>query len=861
MKRRKWLHIAAAGALFTMSLPLTLWSPTIANAVDPVVPTTDKHILSGPQVDELANTNLTWYTYNLKPISDFGTPYYGDDSDSSSYIRDPARLNTETEGKMIYAASVDIKDVQVTTHAYVKAKLDSVRFEYSLNGTTFSTISTDKVTRHYVGRHVKDWQKFSYHISSIPSGARYFKIIIDGGSQATTSNTAISKVVINKAVAPVQIAPTNEIFDGTSVSASLTSPTLGSTISYRILPNETYTTYSTPLVIDKPVLIEAKAEAQGLEPSLPRTFRLVPRSSLKVDKFGQSYATSFPTDTFPKKVANEADLLADATSDKSYYSDTNLPKPQNRDQYGGKSGSKDEYGLTDRGFFSVQHINGNPENPVVLTTPEGNVFFSLGVNGLSRVDTFTEVYKNGEDLAFKLGLEDLPKPWEIPGASAYKYDSLNQINNFSFYSWNEYRKFKQTDGTYTVGGDEDFYKRAVDRIQRWGFNSSGGWGLGYAANNKLPYTSMLDLLNYNIAGTKINNLKVFDIYALDKTIAGEEAGPIAEKALTDRIAAAVDPRQYNKDYDPTKDADKLLDKYLIGYFIGNEYKYNEFFKGVSLLTPTAGQPVYLKKAFVKHVKDKYEKAVTDPNTTPLSEFKKNWNLSGNTSITSFDQLVSISFARPDNAATLADIGGFYEEYLDKFYGTVSRIFRTYDSNHLLLGDRWLTTVINHQHASLPSPEHPFAARHALATAQGKYMDVISLNYYTNTLDEEEIKILNEINNKSGNKPILISEFSFSTTQYGFTTKIPSAPTTDTQTTRRDRYIDYVNTAAGLGYVVGAHWFSYLDQPLTSRANDSESYSVGLLNVADRPYKTFLEGVTNTNHEIYNVLKATKESVD
>ncbi|MCZ8521395.1 MULTISPECIES: hypothetical protein [Paenibacillus] len=844
MKRKKWLHVAAAGTLFTMSLPLAVWSPTIANAAVLPETTANKHILTGPQVDELADTNLTWYTYNLKQTPE--DPYYGEDK--SSYIRD---LKTETEGKMIYASSVAIKDVQVTTHAYEKAKLDSVRFEYSLDGTTFFAIPTDKVTRHYVGSHVKDWQKFSYHISPLPENARYFKIIIVGDPQATTSNTAISKVVINKAVAPVQIAPTNEIFDGTTVNVNLTS-TPGASISYRLLPNETYIPYTSPLVIDKAVMIEAIAKTPGLEPSLPRTFRLVPRSSLKVDKFGQSYTASFPAeDPLLKKVMNEKELADDANSDKSYYSDATLPKPKNRDLYGGWVGSNTKYGLAANGYFSIQHINKNPDNPV-LTTPDGNVFFSLGVNGLSRGDTFTEVYKNGEDLDFKLGLEDLPKMWEIPGATAYNYDSVKQIKTFSYYSWNEYRKFKQTDGTYTVGGNEDFYKRAVDRIQRWGFNSSGGWGLGFAASNKLPYTSMLDLLNYNIGGTKIDALKVFDIYALDETIAGE-AGKTAKQALEDKIKAAVDPKQYNTETDQTKVEDKLQDKYLIGYFIGNEYKYDDFFRVVSTLTPTTGQPAYIKKAFVKYVKHEYEKTVTDPNTTPLNEFKKNWNLTGNPSITSFDQLVSISFARPDNAATLADIGGFYKEYLDKFYGTVSGIFRTYDSNHLLLGDRWLMDVITHKH-----PTVDFRARYALAAAQGKYMDVISLNYYTNDLNET---FLNEVYRNSGKKPILISEFSFSTLEYGFkdfTNKtIPTGNEEGSQTTRRDRYIDYVNSAAGLGFVVGAHWFSYLDQPLTTRANDNESYSVGLLNVADRPYKTFLQGVTKTNHDIYNVLKATK----
>jgi hypothetical protein len=38
------------------------------------------------------------------------------------------------------------------------------------------------------------------------------------------------------------------------------------------------------------------------------------------------------------------------------------------------------------------------------------------------------------------------------------------------------------------------------------------------------------------------------------------------------------------------------------------------------------------------------------------------------------------------------------------------------------------------------------------------------------------------------------------------------------------------------WFVGAHWFQYVDSPLTGRSYDGENYNVGFVSVADIPYR-------------------------
>jgi hypothetical protein len=414
----------------------------------------------------------------------------------------------------------------------------------------------------------------------------------------------------------------------------------------------------------------------------------------------------------------------------------------------------------------------------VMVTPSGSAYFSLGVNGITNNETFTKV--GGREQNFE---------WIPSYDSEYQEAFTGSKDNFSFYMANKYRK------SGAMPDFNKFYAEAVDRLKKWGFNSAGAWGSGSLAKaNNLPYTLVLPLNGM----PKPSEIKIFDIFAAD-----------AESKINDA---------FSKSLPALKD-----DPLLIGYFIDNEYQYQKFMSTVpKLKASTTG----LKARLVQMLQDKYDE---------IDEFNKSWN----TDFASFTDLNEAALYI-DTAAASADVENFFRLYLDTYYKTVTRLFRKYDPNHMLLGDRWLTL-----------PMQSTKVRGLLAKAAGKYMDVISINHYGRNLDKE---MLNDIYTKSGGKPILLSEYSYGTAEQGLAPIVLDSTANEQE--RQWRYRNYVEGALSLGYIVGTHWFDYVDQPATGRYFEGlkgEHYNTGLINVADRPYKTFLEGVTQTHANVYKVL--------
>nr|WP_245975839.1 beta-galactosidase [Paenibacillus prosopidis] len=262
---------------------------------------------------------------------------------------------------------------------------------------------------------------------------------------------------------------------------------------------------------------------------------------------------------------------------------------------------------------------------------------------------------------------------------------------------------------------------------------------------------------------------------------------------------------------------------LIGYFIDNEYDYHKFYSHVPKLKASEAA---IKGRLVKRLKDKYQE---------IDKFNSHWQ----TRFKSFEELKEAEL--PINTSSAwSDMDAFFRYYLDTFFETVSRLYHKYDQNHLLLGDRWLTT---------PYLNEKF--RSVMAQVEGKYVDVISINHYGYALNTG---LLEDVYTKSGGKPILISEFGFGTTEQGLDPLLQNSAVNQFQ--RGMRYRNYVEAAADLDYIVGAHVFNYVDQAGLGRYWQGvwgERYNSGLVNVADRPYKEYLKGIMATNYDIYKVL--------
>ncbi|AFC27240.1 Agarase [Paenibacillus mucilaginosus 3016] len=491
-------------------------------------------------------------------------------------------------------------------------------------------------------------------------------------------------------------------------------------------------------------------------------------TAVQVDRFGQWVSA-----TFPEKVTSESQLLEDVAADAAYYGALQAP---DWDPYGGLKGSREQYGLNATGFYSIQEAAGRK----VMVTPEGNLFFSLGVNGIAPTDTYTVV----------TGREGIYE-WIPPYESEYKSAFLNTKDNFSYYLANRIRKTGQP---YT---SRSLYTEGIQRIRKWGFNTAAGWTpVNLSREFSVPHVPFLPLSD--MAWAKVNGLKFFDIF-----VDGAEA----------KLDAALGPLLTEHKNNP----------YIIGYFFGNESYYHKLAPD---LPKMKGSEVAAKRRLVQMLQEKYG---------TIEAFNAAWN----GTYASFTALIDAPLYI-DSQQAQYDVDDFVKLYLDTFFGTVSRVFRKYDPNHLLIGDRWLTLPVNN-----------VKVRGFLAEAAGRHLDVISINHYSKNLDTV---MLNHIHQASGGKPIMLTEIGYGSSEQGL--GAPTQMLVADQNERMLRYRNYVEGAASLGYIVGVHWFAYLDQAATGRwaeGTTGERYNFGLLNVADRPYKPFLEGVMASNKDIYPVL--------
>ena len=94
---------------------------------------------------------------------------------------------------------------------------------------------------------------------------------------------------------------------------------------------------------------------------------------------------------------------------------------------------------------------------------------------------------------------------------------------------------------------------------------------------------------------------------------------------------------------------------------------------------------------------------------------------------------------------------------------------------------------------------------------------------------------------------IIGEFYFGSTDRGmFGAGLVDA---GSEEARGRAYATYLRTVVENPAFVGCHWFQYLDQPRTGRLLDGKNHHIGLVSVADLPYREFVTAVRRTNLEV------------
>ncbi|MGB3463609.1 MAG: beta-galactosidase [Rhodanobacter lindaniclasticus] len=493
-----------------------------------------------------------------------------------------------------------------------------------------------------------------------------------------------------------------------------------------------------------------------------------------VDRYGQSTRAQWP-----QKIDSDAALRAAVRVDAGSVAPA-------ADAYGGQAGPA----LDRTGWFHAQKQGSR----WWLVTPDGHAFFSLGVNAVNADGGRS--YVEGREFMFA-GLPPDRGAWAAfygrsdsrrPGEGASQGIAYNHGRWFDFYAANLHR----IDGSDWLAV---WRKRALDRLQAWGFNTLGNWSdaaLGRA--HRLPYTRSI-----NIAGDYASVASGYDYWGRMPDPFDPRFAAATEAAVAKASAGVAD------------------DPWLLGYFADNELAWAgegpQGRWGLALGTLAGDAHSPSKRAFIAMLRQQY--------ATPHA-LGEAWGIA----LRSWDALQATGYAAPApneaHPALARDYGHWLRRYADTYFRTVAAAIRRHDPHHLFLGGRF----------AVYTPEAVAACAH--------YCDVVSFNAYAELPQHHvDMALMRTLD-----RPVLLSEFHFGSNDRGpFGAGV--VPVAD-EAARGAAYARYLAAATANPWVVGAHWFEYADQPLTGRLLDGENSHIGLVGITDIPFGGFVQAVREAN---------------
>ncbi len=538
-----------------------------------------------------------------------------------------------------------------------------------------------------------------------------------------------------------------------------------------------------------------------------------------IDQFGQNAKVDFPTKVHSltefKKVSDKE--IAELAVSQPF---------ADRSRFGGwKTGPKREA----TGFFRTEKVNGK----WWMVDPEGYLFFSNGVANVRLSNMFTTTgmdfkddsirYRDPEELTPEdsIGKVDVPKSVQATRYQAnetrrnlfewlpshdealgkhYSYrrsfhdGPLPHGETFSFYRANLERKY----------GADDFLtaweNNTLKRMQSWGFTSMGNWvDPAFYPNEQVPYFAN-----------------------------GWIIGDFKEIKTGNEIWHAM-PDVYDPEFE--RRANLTIEQiareikgspWCVGVFVDNEKTWGyrtgsvdrRYFLSVAAMGMDAeNSPA--KAAFSEYLIKKYK---------TVDALNKSWN----TNIADFNAMKKGVKFKEYNENLTADLSQMLLMLSNRYFEVVHNAIERVLPNHLYMGVRMATWGM---------PDETIQA-------STKYTDVLSFNVYDEGLQPFEWEFLREVD-----LPAIIGEYHFGATSDSGLLHPGLLYATD-QKDRARKYRVYMDSVSDHDNFVGAHWFQYLDSPLSGRAFDGESYNVGFVNVADIPYPDMVNMAKDFNESLY-----------
>ncbi|WP_448248430.1 agarase [Thalassotalea agariperforans] len=542
-----------------------------------------------------------------------------------------------------------------------------------------------------------------------------------------------------------------------------------------------------------------------------------------VDEFGQNAKQSFPI-----KV-NSAEALR-AAADKELAQLKAEGPMKDRSRFGGwKSGPKFEA----TGYFRTQKV----DDQWWMVDPEGYLFFSHGVANVRMANTTTITGVDFHDDAVRyvdpnevtpedsIGIVNVSDEvmktryisselrhnmfswlpdYDEPLAKHYSYrrsvhkGPVTSGETFSFYRANLERR-------YGNGVTDDYIRKweevTLERMNNWGFTSFGNWvDPAFYTNEKVPYFA-----NGWIIGDFKTLKSEHDVWApLPDPFDAEFAN--RAKITIDVIAEEIKGSPW-----------------CAGVFIDNEKSWGfptgtpQVKYGVIISTLTrSDDDSPAKKVFTDYLKSQYQ---------TIEKFNQAWQLS----LSSWDEVSAGVEAKSYTTKTVNDLSHMLEMLSEQYFKVVHDTLAAALPNHLYMGARM---------ANFGMPKETIKA-------SVKYSDVLSFNIYEEGVQPHQWDFLNEID-----LPTVIGEFHIGAmSDTGLFH--PGLVMASDQTDRAKMYQEYMKSVARHKNMVGAHWFQYLDSPITGRAFDGEPYNVGFVSTTDIPYPEMVKAAKEFNSTIYS----------
>ena len=265
------------------------------------------------------------------------------------------------------------------------------------------------------------------------------------------------------------------------------------------------------------------------------------------------------------------------------------------------------------------------------------------------------------------------------------------------------------------------------------------------------------------------------------------------------------------------------DPLLIGYFMTNEPKWafeRSFDLGRQLLRST--QDTATMRAWLQHLQTRYE---------DIAALNRAWQAS----FSSFDDLKQAWDPRRVPASQ-PDTQAFTALAVDRFVRVPAEACKAVDPNHLNLGTRWAYIHSDYQ------------------LAGSDVLDAFSINSYRPCPVQSQVEELVE---KSG-RPLIIGEFHVGCQDRG----LPSGGVRNVRTMAESvaAYRYYIEQAASLPGLIGAHYFQWIDQHIMGRS-DGENMQIGLNDITYRLYPEWEQMCSEVHAGIYAIANGERPPFD